>query len=513
MNMIMPYLILGGAALAAIILVIFVITRFYKVASPDTAMVVTGPRKSETVIGKGRFVIPIIQKVSYMSLENISVDFTSRDEIPTHDAINILVDAVANVAISKDEERLKIAASKFLGRDSRYIKETVVPVLEGNIREIISQMTLKQVIQGDKKEFAQRVIDNVEENLNALGLDLITFNIQNFKDKNGVIDNLGMENIAQITKDAEIAKANATKEVEIAKANAAKESNDAKVAAETEIAKKQTDLAIQKAELQKQSDTKKAEAEAAYDIQAQEQRKTVEIKTADANLAKQEKEIELKEREVAITERKLEAEIKKTAEAEKYAAQQEADAKLYVVQKQADAALFERAKNAEAEQIEAERQAAAQKVLAEAVEAQGKAEAAAIRAKAEAEAEGLMKKAEAMKNYGAAAQMDLQLEALKLYFKQLPAIAEATGKAYASVDKIVMLGGESSKLSGDIINNVTQVSEGLAQSLGIDVKSLLVGAFGEKILNKATNNNEDYHEAASTYSSFEDKDEDEDNFK
>ena len=97
--MIMPYLILGGAVLAAIILVIFIITRFYKVASPDTAMVVTGPRKSETVIGKGRFVIPIIQKVSYMFLENISCDFTSRDKIHTNDVINILIDAVANVAM------------------------------------------------------------------------------------------------------------------------------------------------------------------------------------------------------------------------------------------------------------------------------------------------------------------------------------------------------------------------------------------------------------------------------
>ena len=108
-----------------------------------------------------------------------------------------------------------------------------------------------------------------------------------------------------------------------------------------------------------------------------------------------------------------------------------------------------------------------------------------------------------MKQYGEAAQMNMQLEALKLYFEQLPAIAEATGKAYASVDKIVMLGGESSKLSEDIINNVTQVSEGLAQSLGIDIKSLLVGAFGEKILNKATNNDRDDHKAASTYSPFE----------
>ena len=490
-----PFILPITIIIIAIILAVFVITRFYKVAPPNVAMVVTGPRGAKTVVGKGKFVIPIIQKVSYLSLENISVDFQSRDEIPTHDAINILVDAIANVAVSTDPDRLQVAASKFLGRNNDYIRETVIPVLEGNTREIISQMTLKEVIQGDKKIFAEKVIDNVEENLHALGLDLITFNIQNFKDKNGVIDNLGMENIAQITKDAAIAKANANKEVEIAEAKAKQESNEARVASETEVAKRQNELAIQKAELKRESDTKKAEAEAAYDIQAQEQRKTVEIKTADANLARQEKEIELKEREVTIKERQLEAEVKKTAEAEKYAAQQRADAQLYSTQKESDAELYERAKKAEAEQIEAERKAEAQKALAEAIKAQGlaeaeaarakgEAEAQAIQAKLEAEAEGLNKKADSMAKYGDAAKQDMQLQALKVYFEQLPEIAKAAGEAYTNVDKIVMLGGESSKLSGDIINNITQVSEGLGQTLGIDLKSLLVGIFGDRMLSK-----------------------------
>lgn len=125
----------------------------YKKAPPNTAMVITGPRGCRTAIGKGCFVIPIIQRVDYLSLENIQSDFTSRDEIPTSDAINILVDAVANVSISQDSEKLKIAASKFLGYSPNQIKEIITPVFEGNIREIISQTTLKELIQGDKKAF------------------------------------------------------------------------------------------------------------------------------------------------------------------------------------------------------------------------------------------------------------------------------------------------------------------------------------------------------------------------
>ena len=134
--------------LAIVIAVIVGISKtMYKKAPPNTAMVITGPRGCRTAIGKGCFVIPIIQRVDYLSLENIQSDFTSRDEIPTSDAINILVDAVANVSISQDSEKLKIAASKFLGYRPDQIKEIITPVFEGNIREIISQTTLKELIQ------------------------------------------------------------------------------------------------------------------------------------------------------------------------------------------------------------------------------------------------------------------------------------------------------------------------------------------------------------------------------
>lgn len=492
--------IIGVLGIVVVIVLLGIMVKVcYKKCPPNKAMVITGATGTSTVIGKAKFVIPVLQRVDYMSLENIQVDFTSRDEIPTKDAINVLVDAVANMAIDQQPEVLKVASSKFLGYSTSDIQQIVTPILEGNIREIISQTTLKELIQGDKKEFAERVVENVSPNLRDMGLKLTTFNIQNFKDRNGVIDNLGIENTEQIKKDASIAAAKAKSEIAIAQAEADKAANEARVASDTEIAAKQNELAIKKAELKREADIKIAEAEAAKAIEAENQRQKQEIATANANLARQEKEIELKEREVAIRERALEAEVKKTAEAEKYAAQQRADAQLYATQKKSEAELFERQKKAEAEKFEAEQQAAAQKALAEALKAQGiaeaeaarargEAEAAAIRAKAEAEAEGLMKKAEAMAAYGDAAKQDMQLEALKLYFEQLPAIAEAIGKGYTNVDSIKMFGGDTSQLAGDIMKNVTQISDGLSESLGIDMQALLAGFLGGKLADKSGGN-------------------------
>ena len=485
----------GIPILAIIVAVVIVFAMGYVKAPPDCAYIISGLRK-KTIIGKAAIKIPFLERIDKVSLKLIPIDVKTSSSVPTADYININVDAVVNVKVSDKPEMLQLAAQNFLNVHPDYIGKVAREVLEGNMREIVGQMKLEEMVS-DRQKFAEMVKENAAPDLAAMGLDVVSFNVQNFVDDNGVIENLGVDNVVKISKNAAISRANAEKEIAVATAKAEQEANDAKVAAETEIAKKKNELAIQKAELKKQSDIKIAEAEAAKGIQAEEQRKIHEIATANANLARQEKEIELKAREVEITERKLEAEVKKTADAQKYAAQQIADAKLYSTQKDSEAQLFERQKKAEAEKFEARQRAEAEKALSEAkkismeneaagIAAKGRAEAEAIQAKAVAEAEGILKKAEAMKQYGEAAQMDMQLEALKLYFEQLPAIAEAVGKGYTNVDKIVMLGGESSKLSGDIINNVTQISEGLSQTMGIDVKTLLAGFLGGKMANSGS---------------------------
>ena len=499
--------ITAGIVLAAILFVIILIRSCWKVAGTNEVLIVSGLGKVKTKTGGGIFVLPLVQKTQKMTLENIQVDFTSKSEIPTKDAIHVLVDAVANMSISQSPERQKVAASKFAGYSIRQIQDIVVPILEGNIREIISQTEFEDLIRGDKKIFAERVQDNVTPNLADLGIDLTTFNIQNFSDKNGVIRDLGIENIEKIKKEAQIAAAKAKSEVAIEAAKADKAANDAKVEAATAIAKRQTEFAIEKAQMQEQADTAQAKADAAKEIEAENQRKAREIAEAEANLARQEKAIELQEREVAIQERKLEAEVKKTAEAKKYAEAQAADAKAYAAQKAADAELYERERQADAARIEAEKKAAAdlalataqaeaQKKLAEAIEAEGKARAAAaeaeglarakaIQAEAEAEAKGMLEKAEALKQYGDAAREQMNLEATKVLYEQLPKIAEAIGQGYNGAN-IHLIGNDSGQLAGNMMANITQIIEGFKGSTGIDPTSVLSGMLGAKL---ADNNN------------------------
>lgn len=463
-------------AIIVIAIIVFLVSSYVK-APPDVAYIISGMHKKPRVLaGKAGIKIPFLERMDKLALGAIQIDVKTGSAVPTAEYINVRVDSTVSVRVGQTDEMIALAAQNFLNVSRAEIAQKINDLLEGNIREIVGQMKLTEMV-GDRKAFSEKVQENAVPDLARFGLELVSFNVQNFSDDNDVITNLGIDNVEQIRKDAAIAKSNAQREIAVAEAENAKASNDARVKAEEEIAKRNNSLAIQKAQLKQESDTKQAQANAAMEIESENQRKLRDVAAADADIARQEKEIDLKEREVTIKERALEAEVKKTAEAKKYAAQQEADARLYATQKQSEADLYERQKTAEAERFEAEQRAEAQRATAEAIRIQGEAEAAAAKARGEAEAE-------AMKQYGEAAKMDMQMEALKMYFQQLPAIAEATGQAYTNVDKIVMFGDNTSKLSGDIINNVAQISEGLSESLGIDVKAMLAGFLGGKIADK-----------------------------
>jgi flotillin len=402
---------------------------------------------------------------------------------------------------------IALAAQNFLNINRQEIATKINDLLEGNIREIVGQMKLTEMVS-DRKAFGEKVQANVVPDLARFGLELVSFNVQNFSDEGGVIDNLGIDNVEQIRKNAAIAKSDAKREIAIAEAENDKASNDAKVKAATEIAKKQTEFAIEKAAMQERADTAQAKADAAKQIEAENQRKAREIAEAEANLARQEKAIELQEREVAIKERKLEADVKKTAEAQKYAEQQAAEAKAYAANKAAEAALFERERKAEAARIEAEKKAAAdlalataeaeaQKRLAEAIRAQGEAEAAAeeakglarakaIQAEAEAEAKGMLEKAEALKQYGDAARQQMELDAVKVLYEQLPAIAEAIGKGYQGAN-IHVIGNDAGQLAGNMMSGITQITEGFKGATGMDLNSIVGGMLGAKIADNGNN--------------------------
>lgn len=302
--------------LAAVLLIVILVLAGYLKAPPDTAFIVSGLRR-KVVIGKSCIKIPLLERLDKLSLKLIPIDVKTSSAVPTADYINIHVDAAVNVKVSDDPAKLNLAAQNFLNQKTEYIGAVAREVLEGNMREIVGRMELKEMVS-DRQKFAELVKENASPDLAAMGLDIISFNVQNFSDSNGVIDDLGIDNISQIKKSAAIAKATADKEVAISKAEADRQANDAYVESQMIISQRNTELAMRQSELKKQEDIKKAEADAAYSIQREEQRKTIEIAAANANIAAQEKAVELKTKEAEVQEQELNATIKKKADAELY---------------------------------------------------------------------------------------------------------------------------------------------------------------------------------------------------
>ncbi len=447
--------IITGVIIGIVVLIVIILIGYVK-APPDTAYMISGFRKPRILIGKAGVRIPFLERLDKLSLKMFSVDVKTTDYVPNAEYINVKVDATVKIRIGQSQEMMSLASKFFLNEGEDMIIRRVQDTLEGNMREIVGQMRLEEMVT-DRKAFGERVQENAIPDLQKMGLEMISFNVQSFSDQNNVIDDLGIDNISQIKKGAAVAKAQADRDIAIAQAQAAKEANDAKVQSEMEIAEKQTSLAIRQAELKQQTDVKKAEADAAYSIQEQEQRKTIEVASANADIARAERTAELKAKEVDVTKQTLDAEIRARADAERYAAQQAAEAELY-----------RRTKEAEAKMIERQREA-------EGVRAVGEAEAEAIRLKALAEAEGIDKKAEAMKKYGEAAVIEMLMGAL-------PEIAKNVAEPLSKVDKITMYGeGNSAKLIADIVNGTTQITEGIGAGMGLDIKSLIMGALGGKL--------------------------------
>lgn len=472
-------------AILAILFLVFMLVGYVK-APPDQAYIISGLKKEGRIlIGRAGIKIPFFERLDRLYLGQMTVDIKTEMSVPTNDFINVNVDAVAKVRISPTPEGIHLAAKNFLNKKPDMITADLQDSLQGNMREIIGTLSLKD-INTDRDSFSDQVMLKASRDMDKLGIEIISCNIQNVTDENGLIKDLGADNTSLIKKNAAIAKAQADRDVAIAQSEADKAANEAKVAAATQIAKKNNELEIQKAELKIISDSKKAEADAAYEIQKQEQNKSIETATVNAQIARTERDAELKKQEVLVTKQKLDSEIRAKADAERYRQEQLSQAELFRRQKEAEARRYELEQEAEAEERKAkalkyakEQEADAIKAAAmaeaEGIRAKGLAEAEAIQAKAIAEAEGIDKKAEAMKKYGEAAVVEMIMKAL-------PDIAKNVAEPLSKVDKITMYGeGNSAKLIQDIINGTTQVTEGMTEGLGIDLKALIAGMVGGKI--------------------------------
>lgn len=468
--------IIAAAVAAAVIAFCFLC---YKKAPPTQAIVVTGfgLSRPKVVCGRGVFVLPIVQRADRLNMRLLKIDVkTPETGVKTKEGVSLWLDSVVTVQVYSenstvsDEEvrnagyddirkyinsRQQSAISNFLGMDEAHINEKINDVLQGNLREIVSEMTVDQILT-NRKQMAVSVVENARPDLAKMGLEVVTFNVQDVKDavdamghNHGVIEAIGVEQEELVKKRASIAKAE--RDVSCAKAAAAMAANEKEIEAQTAIAQRNNELELAKSKLKAEADKAAADANAAGMIQTNLRAKEVKESEADAEIARQKKMVDLAAQEAEVQQRKLDAEVRKQADAELYRRQKEAEAQKYEAERAAEAAKF--AKQQEAEGI----------ALV------GKAEAEAIRQKGLAEAEAMKQKAEAYKQYNDAAVAEMMI-------KVLPEIARSVAQPLSSIDKVSIIGGDASGVSG-VSGNVpvlmAQTMEAMKEATGIDMRDIV----------------------------------------
>ena len=277
MDEVLEFLSAKWWVIAAVIAAIFAAVKLlprYKIAPPDTALIISGLLRRNykvrnpdgtvaskkfgyrIVRGGATFYVPGIERIDQLDMCLMQVDIKTAQPVPTKEYISVVVDAVANIKIGSDDLSIATAAEQLLHYNSDQIKALAKDVLEGNMREIIGQMTIADLVQ-NRDKFAQESIKAAMSDMSNMGLEIINLTIQNFSDKDGdVIETMATQNVVEKERDAAIARARAQQE-----------GHKAEVEAAAAIAEQDKDLALLQAGYKLESDQEKAKADEAYRIE------------------------------------------------------------------------------------------------------------------------------------------------------------------------------------------------------------------------------------------------------
>jgi len=451
-----------------VIVVIILFLSFWRRVPADKAIVITGLKK-RVLSGKGGLMIPLLETSCTISLENISMT-TDVNEAPAKQGIFVNIVGTAVVKVKNDTESILKAVEQFCsGGDKNtvtVIRTIVEQILEGKLRGIISTLTVEQINE-DRASFEQRIEDDIRNELESMGLILISYTILKISTQGGYLENRAKPQIAAAKSEADIAEAERKRDTEIKTASAIREGQKAKLQAETEIAQSERDKALKLEVYRAEKDKAKANADVAYKLQEVEN---------NAILAEQ--QAELAEKEALVVEKRLIAEVKKPADARKYEVEVAAEAHKIESIKKAEA-------EAEAIRVRAIAEADAKKIQAqadaEAIRAKGLAEAEAIKAKGIAEAEAKDKLAEAMAKYGEAAIVEMIVN-------KLPEVMNEVSKPMGQIDKLTVIDNGGAQGASKVSKIVTDVAangfEVLKDLTGIDLSETL-----NNFVNKESNKN------------------------
>jgi flotillin len=396
----------------------------------------------------------------------MSFDVAPQQDLYTKQGVAVTVEAVAQIKVKSDPESILTASEQFLTKPHEDREALIRLVMEGHLRGIIGQLTVEEIVK-QPEMVADRMRSTCADDMNKMGLEVISFTIKEVRDKNEYITNMGRPDIARIKRDADVATAEAERDTAIKRAIALRESAIAKAQADQERVAAETASLARQAEAQRDLDVKKAsylelvkrqqaQADKAYEIQTNVMQQQVTVEAVKVQQVEKEQQVKVQEAEILRRERELIATVLKQAEIERQRIQTLAEA--------------EKSRT----MVEADGRAAA-------IRAQGEAEAEIIYKKGEAEARAMNVKAEAYQQYNQAAVVDKLITGL-------PEVVKALASPLAKVDRITIVStgnGNAAgmhKITGDLAEMAAQVPALFESLSGMQMSELLgkIRTIGDK---------------------------------
>src|SRR5438477_1386428 len=459
-------LVIASLMVVATLMLLTVFARLYRKAGPHEALVVYGFRGTRIVKGRGTVIFPMIENSHELSLELMSFDVAPQQDLYTRQGVAVTVEAVAQIKVKSDPESVQTAAEQFLTKSPQEREGLIRLVMEGHLRGIIGQLTVEEIVK-QPEMVGERMRSTCAEDMNKMGLEVISFTIKEVRDKNEYITNMGKPDVARIKRDADVATAEADRDTAIKRALAQREAAVAKAQADQERvlaetlslakqAESQRDLEVKKAQFLEVTKRQQAQADKAYDIQTNIMQQQVVAEQVKVQQVEKEQQVKVQEAEIARREKELIATVLKQSE-------------------------LERQRIATLAAAEKQRLMAEAEGHASAIRQQGEAEAEIIFKKGEAEAKAMNVKAEAYQKYNQAAVID------KL-FTNMPEVVKALASPLANVDKITIVStgnGDASgmnKITGDLTKMAAQVPALFETLSGMPLSELLgkVRQLGDK---------------------------------
>jgi flotillin len=433
--------VIVGALLGLLFLTMIVVTQLYRKAGPHQALVVYGLRGTRVIVGSGTVIMPMVETCRELSLELMSFDVAPQQDLYTEQGVAVTVEAVAQIKVKSDRESILTASEQFLTKTPDQREGLIRLVMEGHLRGIIGQLKVEEIVK-QPEMVADRMRGTCADDMNKMGLEVISFTIKEVRDKNEYITNMGRPDVARIKRDADVAAAEADRDTAIRRALAQRESAVAKAQADQERvlaetlsmakqAEAQRDLEVKRAQYLEISKKQQAQADKAYEIQTNIMQQQVTAEAVKIQQVEKEQQVKVQEAEIARREKELIATVLKGAEIERRRIETLAEAEKQRLIFEADG-------------------------HASAIRAQGEAEADIIFKKGDAEARAMNVKAEAYQEYNQAAVVDKLITSL-------PEVVRALAAPLANVDKITIVStGDGAaagmnKITGDLTKMVAQV--------------------------------------------------------